>query len=65
MSNTDDLFSDKSNQQILESLLPALAKCSSELRTARADLTKALDRTSFSIALVNELLYRADDEEVK
>ena len=51
-------FSNNSESDILKSLLPELAKSSSELRTARADLTKALDRVSFAIALVNELIDR-------
>ena len=55
-----DPISDTSTKKILQSLLPELAKSSSELRTARADTSKALDRISFALVLVNELLDRQE-----
>lgn len=51
-------FNTESDAAIVRSLLEPLAKSSSILRDARNDITKTLDKVSFALALVNELIER-------
>jgi hypothetical protein len=56
----DDLISNKTDQELLETLLKETAKASNELTTVKQDLAKAQNRVRFSIMLINRLLERTD-----
>jgi hypothetical protein len=56
-----DILKDKSDQDILVSILAEIAKSTAEIRCARADIDKAQGRMSFCIAAINELVNRKKD----
>ena len=49
---------DKSDNDLLKSLLAEAAKARNEMKCAEGDLSKAQNRLSFILMLVNELLQR-------
>jgi hypothetical protein len=49
---------DKSNEDLMKSILAESAKARNELKCAEGDLHKAQNRLSFILMLVNELLAR-------
>jgi len=53
-----DILNNKSDQEILESILAEIAKSTNEIRCAQGDIHKANGRMSFAIAALNELLNR-------
>lgn len=55
------VLKDKTDKQLLESLLAESAKASNELKCAQADVAKASSRLSFVVLTVNELLQRSGD----
>jgi uncharacterized membrane protein len=55
-----DLIDNKTDQELLETLLKETAKASNELNTIKQDLNKAQNRVRFSIMLINRLLERTD-----
>lgn len=55
-----DILQDKSDLEVLQSLLAEIAKATNELKCARSDLSKASGRLSFALACVNELLDREE-----
>lgn len=55
-----DIISNKTDQEILETLLKEAAKASNELTAVKNDVTKAQNRVKFSIMLINRLLERKD-----
>jgi hypothetical protein len=55
-----DLLDDKTDEELLSTLIREVAKASSELATASSDITKAQNRIRFSIVLINRLLERKD-----
>lgn len=56
-----DILDQKSNNELLRSLLAELAKANNELKCARQDLDKATGRLSFVIAVTNKLINRTGD----
>jgi len=52
---------DKSSDDLVEAMLPELAKAMSELRCAKQDLEKATNRMSFILLLVNTVINRKKD----
>jgi hypothetical protein len=55
-----DLIDNKTDQELLETLLRETAKAANELNTVKSDLNKAQNRIKFSIMLINRLLERID-----
>ena len=49
---------DKSNSELLKSLLAEAAKARNELNCAEGDLAKAKNRLSFILMLINEVIKR-------
>ena len=56
-----DLLKEKTDQELLESVLAEVAKATNELRCSIGDVQKAQSRLSFVLALVNTLMQRIDD----
>jgi hypothetical protein len=56
-----DILKNKTDQEILESVLAEIAKSTNEIRCAQADITKAQSRLTFVIAAVNHLINRQKD----
>lgn len=56
-----DIIDNKTDRELLESLLAEIAKAKNELRCARGDLDKAQSRIGFLIVLANELINRQGD----
>ena len=56
-----DILDQKSNDELLRSVLAELAKSNNELKCARQDLEKATGRLSFAIAVANKLINRTGD----
>lgn len=56
-----DILDNKTDQELLRSVLAELAKAKSELQCARNDLDKMNSRLGFNIALVNNLINRKAD----
>lgn len=56
-----DLIDDKSNEELLESVLMETAKARNELACAKRDLNKAEGRMGFLIVLANKLINRTKD----
>lgn len=55
-----DILSNKSDQELVQSMLAELAKATNELRCARGDVEKAQNRMKFCILVANEVLTRND-----
>lgn len=56
-----DIIDNKTDRELLESLLAEIAKAKNELRCARGDLDKAQSRIGFLIVLANQLISRQGD----
>jgi len=56
-----DLLNDKTDKEILESLIAEIAKATNEVKCARGDLEKAQGRIRFLLVLTHELLNRQQD----
>jgi hypothetical protein len=56
-----DILDNKTDQELLRSLVAESAKAQNELRCAQKDLQKAQSRLNFIIVLVNELINRKGD----
>ena len=57
----DDVLDRKNDLQLLTTLLPEIAKATSELRCAKADVAKATNRLNFALVLVNKMIERNKD----
>jgi hypothetical protein len=55
-------FNDLSDKELLDSILPEVAKALNEVRHAQDDLDKANSRLRFIIAVVNNLKIRDQKE---
>lgn len=53
-----DILHNKTDHELIQSVLAEIAKATNELRCARTDLQKATGRLSFCIAAANELIDR-------
>lgn len=56
-----DVLNDKTDQELLASLIAEIAKCTNEIKCARGDLEKAQSRTKFLLVLANTLINRQKD----
>jgi hypothetical protein len=56
-----DILRQKTDQEILDSILAEIAKSTNEIRCASGDIQKANSRMTFAIAAVNELIDRKKD----
>jgi hypothetical protein len=56
-----DVLGNKTDKELLKSLLAEIAKAQNELKCARGDLDKAQSRISFLIVLANDLINRQKD----
>jgi hypothetical protein len=56
-----DLLKDKTDLDLLRSILAELAKSNNEISCARGDLNKAQNRQKFLLVLLNELINRQED----
>lgn len=56
-----DVLDTKTDKDLLDTLLPEIAKASNELRCAKKDLEKVNGRLSFLLVLTNELINRQKD----
>lgn len=55
------IIDNKTNQELLESLLAEIAKASNEMRCAQGDLAKAQNRLKFVLMVTNTLINRKED----
>ena len=55
-----DILQNKTNQELLQSILAEVAKCANEVNCAAKDVTKARNRLTFVIAVANELINREE-----
>jgi hypothetical protein len=56
-----DVLGNKTNKELLKSLLAEIAKAQNEIKCAKGDLDKAQSRLSFLIVLANDLINRQED----
>jgi hypothetical protein len=56
-----DLMENKSDKQLLESILAETAKANNEIACAKRDITKATSRLNFLVVLANKLIDRKQD----
>ena len=56
-----DIFTDKSDKELLESLLAEVAKATNELRCAERDIKKANGRLQFAVMAINNMINRRED----
>ena len=56
-----DVIDDKSDKQLIESLLAEIAKASNELKCARGDIEKVQNRIKFATLLLHTLIDRQGD----
>ena len=56
-----DVLDNKSDKELLQSLIAEIAKAKNEIKCARGDLEKAQSRLGFLVVLANELLNRKGD----
>jgi hypothetical protein len=54
-----DVFNNKTNDELVQSLLAELAKARNELACARGDIDKATGRIAFLLAIANTILNRS------
>ena len=57
-----DLLDNKRESDLLDAMLPEIAKAQNEIRCARRDLEKATNRLSFILLIVNKLINRQEIE---
>jgi len=55
------ILDDKSDKELLESLIQEIAKATNELRCAKADIDKAQSRIKFLLVLAHTLMNRQGD----
>jgi hypothetical protein len=56
-----DIFDEKTDQELLESLLAEVAKASNEMRCAQRDINKATGRIQFAVMALNNMINRPGD----
>ena len=57
----NNILDEKTDAELLGSLLASVAKAQNEIKSAESDLQKAVRRNQFNIMLINKLLERAKD----
>jgi hypothetical protein len=56
-----DIIDNKTDKELLESLVAEIAKASSEIKCAQGDITKAQGRIRFLLVLAHTMLNRQKD----
>lgn len=56
-----DIIQNKTDRQLLESLVAEVAKSTNEIKCARNDLDKAQNRIRFLMVVIHELINRQKD----
>jgi hypothetical protein len=56
-----DLLDNKSDKELLESVIAEIAKAANEIKCAKGDLEKAHNRVKFLLVLTHELINRQKD----
>jgi hypothetical protein len=56
-----DFLHNKSDSELLKSLLAEAAKATNEVKCAQGDLVKAQGRLQFTLAVLNTLINRKED----
>ena len=56
-----DVLQDKTEDDLVKSMLAEVAKASNEIKCARQDLDKATNRLNFTLVIINELINRQGD----
>ena len=56
-----DIVENKTDEELLKSVLAEVAKAQNEIACARRDLEKATSRAKFSLVIINELIERKGD----
>ena len=56
-----DIFNDKTDKELLESLLAEVAKASNEMKCAQRDINKANGRLQFAVMAINNMIDRKKD----
>lgn len=56
-----DVLDNKSEKELLQSILAEIAKAKNELKCAKGDIDKAQSRINFLIVVANQLLSRKGD----
>ena len=56
-----DILDQKTDEELLKSLLAELAKARNELQCARGDIDKVSGRISFLLAITNTMINRSKD----
>jgi len=56
-----DILDDKTDKELIKSLIAELAKAKNEIACARADIDKAKSRINFLLVLANTLINRQGD----
>jgi len=56
-----DLLDNKSDKELLESVIAEIAKATNEIKCAKGDLEKAHNRVKFLLVLTHELINRQKD----
>ena len=56
-----DVLNNKTDKELLESLIQEIAKCTNEIRCAKGDIDKAQSRIKFLLVLAHTLIQRQGD----
>jgi hypothetical protein len=56
-----DVLDNKTDKELLQSLVAEIAKCTNELKCARGDIEKAQGRVKFLLVMAHELINRQGD----
>ena len=56
-----EVLANKTDQELIHTILVEAAKANNELACARRDIDKAMNRQSFILVLINELQRRHND----
>ena len=56
-----DILQNKTDAELIRSLLAEIAKSTNEIRCAQTDVSKAQNRLNFCLAVLNELANRNQD----
>lgn len=57
----NDLLNNKTDQELLQSIIAETAKASNEIACARRDISKATSRLNFLLVIANKLIERTGD----
>lgn len=56
-----EFFNDKTDKELLESLLAEVAKATNELKCGERDIKKANSRLQFAVMAINNMINRKED----